>query len=97
MNLKFWSIGLAVAVFKPGGIHGGHLTTIGTGSFVDGRMGLYIGNNVNIAAEARKYTMEHDIADADFAAIGEPTPICDWTYLRARLQPDSLKFIYIVS
>jgi acetyltransferase-like isoleucine patch superfamily enzyme len=71
--------------FKPDCIHVGHHTIIGTGSFLDGRMGLCIGNNVNIAAEARIYTMEHDIADPDFAAIGEPTSICDWAYLGARV------------
>lgn len=52
---------------------------------MDGRKGLHIGNNVNIGAQARLYTMEHDIADAFFSAIGEPTYIGDWVYIASRV------------
>ena len=58
--------------FEPDGVHIGHRSIIGNDAFLDGREGLYIGNDVNIAAEVRIYTREHDIASSDFAIRGAP-------------------------
>jgi acetyltransferase-like isoleucine patch superfamily enzyme len=71
--------------FVPSGVHIGHNSIIGNDAFLDGRQGLFIGNNVNIAAEVRIYTMEHDIKSPTFEAIGEPVYIKDWVYIGTRV------------
>jgi maltose O-acetyltransferase len=71
--------------FGPRGIVIGSNTIIGNDAFLDGRNGLKIGNNVNIAAEARIYTMEHDIASPSFAGAGGPVIINDRVYIGTRV------------
>lgn len=71
--------------FKPSGIYIGHNSIIGNDSFLDGRLGLYIGNNVNVAGEFRVYTMEHDINDPKFSSTGGPVNIGDWAYIGTRV------------
>jgi acetyltransferase-like isoleucine patch superfamily enzyme len=71
--------------FDPWGVHLGNNSIVGDHAFLDGRMGLYIGNNVNIAGESRIYTLEHDIASATFASAGGPVVIKDWVYIGTRV------------
>lgn len=71
--------------FKPWGISIGENSIVGDNAFLDGRKGIYIGNNVNIASELRIYTAEHDIASPDFISIGEPVIIKDWVYIGSRV------------
>lgn len=71
--------------FKPSGVHIGHNSIIGNDAFLDGRFGLYLGNNVNIAGEVRIYTMEHDITSPTFEGIGQPVHIKDWVYIGTRV------------
>lgn len=71
--------------FKPSGVNIGHHSIIGNDAFLDGRAGLYIGNNVNIAGEVRIYTMEHDINSPTFASIEESVFIKDWVYIGTRV------------
>jgi acetyltransferase-like isoleucine patch superfamily enzyme len=71
--------------FCPAGIMIGHHTVVGNDAFLDGRCGLTIGNNVNIAAEVRVYTMEHDITSETFAATGMPVVIDDYVYIGTRV------------
>ena len=71
--------------FKPSGVHIGSNSIIGNDSFLDGRLGVYIGNNVNIAGESRVYTMEHDINDTMFSSTGGPVKIEDWVYIGTRV------------
>lgn len=71
--------------FCPEGIVIGEHTTIGNDAFLDGREGLTIGACVNIAAEVRIYTQEHDIDDPDFAPVGGPVLIEDYAYLGTRV------------
>lgn len=71
--------------FKPWGVHIGHNSIVGNDGFLDGRFGLYIGNNVNIAAEVRIYTMEHDINSPIFAGVGNSVCIKDWAYIGSRV------------
>jgi len=71
--------------FDPWGIKIGHHSIIGNHAFLDGRFGLYIGNNVNIAGEVRIYTMDHDIDDPDFSGRGAPVVIQDWVYIGSRV------------
>lgn len=69
----------------PAGIHIGHNTIISNDAFLDGRCGIYIGNNVLVGAEVRIYTMKHDITSPTFAATGNPVHIKDWTYIANRV------------
>ncbi len=71
--------------FKPSGVNIDHNSIIGNDAFLDGRQGLYIGKNVNIAGEVRIYTMEHDITSPTFAGVGAPVYIGDWVYIGTRV------------
>ena len=71
--------------FKPSGVSIGHHSIVGDHAFLDGRAGLTIGNNVNIAGEVRIYTMEHDLESPEFAAIKDPVNIQDWSYIGTRV------------
>ncbi len=71
--------------FGPAGISIGHHTIIGNDSFLDGRNGLYIGNNVSMAGEVRIYTMEHDIGSDTFAITGGKVTIEDYVYIGTRV------------
>jgi len=64
----------------PEGIHIGNNTIIGNDAFLDGRKGIYIGNNVNFGPWCRIYTMKHNI-DAFTEVIGNPVTIHDWVYI----------------
>jgi acetyltransferase-like isoleucine patch superfamily enzyme len=71
--------------FHPWDVTIGEHSIIGDGAFLDGRFGLAIGNNVNIAGEARIYTLEHDIASPTFGGAGGPVVIGDWAYIGTRV------------
>jgi len=58
---------------------------VGNHAFLDGRKGITIGNNVNIAGEVRIYTMEHDIYSPVFGGAGAPVAINDWAYIGSRV------------
>jgi acetyltransferase-like isoleucine patch superfamily enzyme len=70
--------------FHPEGIRIGHNTIIGNDAFLDGRAGLDIGNNVNLAGEVNIFTMEHDVQSPTFAVAGGPVIIEDYVYLATR-------------
>ena len=63
----------------------GHNSIVGDNGFLDGRFGLHIGNNVNIAGEVRIYTLEHDISSPTFGGSGGPIRIDDWVYIGTRV------------
>jgi maltose O-acetyltransferase len=71
--------------FRPEGVSIGAYTTIGNDAFLDGREGLTIGDCVNIAAEVRIFTRQHDIDAPDFAEVGAPVVIEDYAYLGSRV------------
>jgi maltose O-acetyltransferase len=71
--------------FEPAGVHIGHHSIIGNDAFLDGRQGLFVGRNVNIAAEVRIYTLGHDITSADFETKGAAVHIDDWAYVGPRV------------
>jgi putative colanic acid biosynthesis acetyltransferase WcaF len=71
--------------FHPEGLSIGQHTTIGNDAFFDGREGITIGDCVNIAAEVRIYTREHDIDSPDFAEVGGPVVIEDYVYIGTRV------------
>lgn len=71
--------------FDPHGLSVGEHTTIGNDGFFDAREGISIGSCVNIAAEVRIYTREHDIDDPLFAETGGAVLIEDYAYIGTRV------------
>src|SRR5450759_67792 len=69
---------------KPSGVKIGHHSVIGPDTFLEGREGMYVGNNVNIAGYTLIFTQEHDTDSATFAIVGGPVSIEDWVYIGAR-------------
>lgn len=70
--------------FAPEGLRIGPNCIIGNDAFFDARDTISLGRNVNIAAEVRIYTREHDIDAPDFAEIGGPVTIGDYVYIGTR-------------
>ena len=70
---------------NPKGVHIGQHSIVGNDAFLDGRKGLFIGNNVNIAGDVRIYTMEHDVNSPSFEGIGSPVHIKDLVYIGSRV------------
>lgn len=71
--------------FRPSNVHIGHNSIIGNNAFLDGRGGLYIGSNVNIAGNFQVYTMEHDIASPTFESTSGEVVIDDYVYIGTRV------------
>lgn len=71
--------------FRPSNIFIKDNSIIGNDAFLDGRGGLYIGSNVNIAGNFQVYTMEHDITSPTFESIAEPVYIDDYVYIGTRV------------
>lgn len=71
--------------FLPRGITIGNHTIIGNDAFLDGRGGLTIGSNVNIAGEVRIFTAEHEPSSPTFE--GEKKSVCigDYVYIGSRV------------
>lgn len=67
----------------------GKYTNINRNCILDGRGGLYIGNNVNISAEVAIYTGGHEINSSNFAYYDKPVYIGDrvWIATRAMIMP----------
>jgi acetyltransferase-like isoleucine patch superfamily enzyme len=70
--------------FHPAGAFIGEYCNIGNDAFLDGRMGLTIGNRVATGAEVMIYTLQHDIDSATFDAAGGPVIIEDYVYIGPR-------------
>lgn len=71
--------------FAPAGITIGDNTLIGNNAFLDGRCGISIGHCVQTASEVAIYTLQHDIDDPWFGAVGAPVIIEDYVYLGPRV------------
>ena len=71
--------------FHPKGVTISHNSIVGDRAFLDGRRGIIIGSNVNIASEVRIYTMEHDISSPSFSATGSRVVLSDWVYIGSRV------------
>lgn len=71
--------------FSPQDLTIGECTTIGNDAFFDARDKINIGASVNIAAEVRIYTREHDIDDPFFSEAGGPVTIEDYAYIGTRV------------
>ena len=82
---KTSSIHWRTRFFAPAGLTIGENCIIGNDGFFDARDGITLGACVNIAAEVRIYTREHDIDDPDFAECGGPVVIEDYAYIGTRV------------
>ena len=71
--------------FVPSKLSIGGNCILGNNGFYDAREGIVIGRNVNIAAEVRIYTREHDIDSPDFAEVGGKVVIGDYVYIGTRV------------
>jgi maltose O-acetyltransferase len=71
--------------FDPSGVHIGHNSIVGNDAYLDGRNGIYIGNNVSIAAQVLIFTKEHDPTSPTFDAVGGSVFIEDRVYIGSRV------------
>lgn len=71
--------------FGLNGLIVGENSIIGDHAFLDGRNGIRIGNNVNIASEVRIWTAEHDVYADDFGQIGGAVSIGDYAFIGSRV------------
>ena len=71
--------------FAPAGLVVGPYCTLGNDGFFDARDGITIGSRVNIAADVRIFTREHDVQSPHFDEIGAPVQIDDYAYLGTRV------------
>ena len=82
---KSSSIHWRARFFCPEGLTIGEHCTIGNDGFFDARETITLGACVNIAAEVRIYTREHDIDDPYFGECGGPVVIEDYAYIGTRV------------
>lgn len=66
------------------GVTFGDHCVIGHCCFFDGRSGLTIGNNVNIAGETAVFTLQHDPQSPTFDAVGGPVVMMDYVFTGSR-------------
>jgi len=81
-----WKVGLyrGFEVRSPWKLSIGHGTIVGHNALLDARMGLSIGNNVNISNEVMIWTLHHDYNSPDFVQTGQPVVIEDYVWLCSR-------------
>ena len=72
-----------VRFFAPGRLQIGLGSMVNRGVFLDNRMGISIGENVNVAHDCRIYTLGHDVRSPSFRAVGGPVAIDDYAVLFA--------------
>jgi acetyltransferase-like isoleucine patch superfamily enzyme len=67
----------------------GKNTVINRNCYLDGRVGIDIGDNVSISSETCIISLGHDPQSADFAATGAPVALGDyvWTGMRTVILP----------
>lgn len=66
-----------VEILEPRKIQIGNYVAVGWFSLLDGRGGITIGNNVNIASYAKLITGSHDINDKTFPGVFKPIIVKD--------------------
>lgn len=70
--------------YAPHGVSIGDHSIIGNDVFLDGRFGIIIGDNVNVAGETAIFTAEHDPNDPDFRMVGGTVWVGDYVYIGSR-------------
>lgn len=78
------SIHFRCRFYHPSGVSMGNNCVIGHCCFLDGREGLTLGSNVNLAGETAIYTQEHDPQSPVFGAVGGPVNIGDYAFTGSR-------------
>ena len=90
LRLQGMRIGSKVVLYggfeirSPRKINVGEGTIIGFRCVLDGRMGLTIGENVNIGNDVMLWTLQHDYNDPGFGAVGSSIVINDRAWLSTR-------------
>lgn len=71
---------------SPWNIYIGKGSVIGDKSVLDGRSGIYIGENVNLSSGVWVWTLQHDVNDSNFGTAGEGKPVIihDRAWISAR-------------
>ncbi|MGV3767639.1 MAG: acyltransferase [Chitinophagaceae bacterium] len=72
---KHTNIQMNVRVYAPWKIKIGSNCSIGHDSLLDGRRGIHIGDNVDIAGYVRIFTLGHNLNDPGYATLGAPVVI----------------------
>ena len=70
--------------YLPTGVKIGNNTVINRDVLLDGRSGLYIGNNVSISESVAIITLEHDPNDSSFGTRGAPVHVDDKVFIGTR-------------
>ncbi|MFJ4226070.1 acyltransferase [Paenarthrobacter nicotinovorans] len=78
------SVHWRLAFFAPQGISIGSHSIIGNDCFLDGRLGLRVGDNVNIGGHVQIFTVGHDPQSSSFGTKGGPVVIGDRAYVATR-------------
>lgn len=71
-------------MLAPKGLEIGRSSIIGDHAILDARLGLKIGENVNLSTSVAIWTGQHDYQSPDFAFKGGPVHICDYAWLSFR-------------
>ena len=71
-------------ISKANKIEVGAYSVIGHNVILDGRDGIYIGNNVNISSEVMIWTKQHDYNDPNFKIVGGKVIIEDYVWISAK-------------
>jgi maltose O-acetyltransferase len=78
------SVHWRLAFFAPQGISVDRNSIIGNDCFLDGRLGLRIGRNVNIGGHVQIFTVGHDPQSRDFGTKGGQVRVGDRAYVASR-------------
>ncbi|MCZ9882311.1 acyltransferase [Arthrobacter sp. B2a2-09] len=78
------SVHWRLAFFAPQGISIDRNSIVGNDCFLDGRLGLNIGSNVNIGGHVQIFTVGHDPQSPDFGTKGGPVHIGNRAYVASR-------------
>lgn len=70
--------------YRPSQVQIGAHCVILRGVLLDGRMGMAIGENVNISEDVFIFSLHHDMGSSDFAPSGGPITIGDHVFVGAR-------------
>lgn len=78
------SVHWRLAFFAPSGIKLGNNSIVGNDCFLDGRLGLFIADNVNIGGHVQIFTVGHDPNSPSFGTKGGPVRIANRAYIASR-------------
>lgn len=74
---KNTNLQMGIRVYSPNKIKIGDNCSVGNDSLLDGRRGIEIGNNVDIAGYVKILTLGHDLDDPEYKTVGDKVVIKD--------------------